>query len=48
MDNNNPFHCQSFTENNRAKEVFANLVLQELMVRLMQTQARSLLLTKPA
>ncbi len=33
-----------FTENNRAKEVFANLVLQELMVRLMQTQARSLLL----
>lgn len=33
-----------FTENNRAKEVFASLVLQELLVRLMQTQARSLLL----
>jgi AraC family transcriptional regulator len=33
-----------FTENNRAKEVFANLVLQELLVRLMQTQARWLLL----
>lgn len=33
-----------FTENNKAKEVFANLVLQELVVRLMQTQARSLLL----
>ena len=33
-----------FTENNRAKEIFANLVLQELLVRLMQTQARSLLL----
>ena len=33
-----------FTENNQAKEVFANLVLQELVVRLMQTQARSLLL----
>lgn len=34
-----------FTENNRAKEVFANLVIQELVVRLMQTQARTLLLT---
>ncbi len=33
-----------FTENNPAKEVFANLVLQELMMRLMQTQARTLLL----
>src|SRR5215831_11161331 len=28
------------TENNRAKDFFANLVLQELLVRLMQTQAR--------
>ena len=34
-----------FTENNRAKEVFANLVIQELVVRLMQTQARAFLLT---
>ncbi len=34
-----------FTENNRAKEVFANLVIQELVVRLMQTQARALLLS---
>ena len=34
-----------FTENNRAKEVFANLVIQELVVRLMQTQARTLLLS---
>ncbi|WP_080240883.1 AraC family transcriptional regulator [Spirosoma rigui] len=34
-----------FTENNKAKEVFANLVLQELVVRLMQTQARSILLS---
>jgi AraC family transcriptional regulator len=34
-----------FTENNEAKEVFANLVLQELVVRLMQTQARTLLLS---
>ena len=33
-----------FTENNQAKDVFANLVLQELVVRLMQTQARTLLL----
>lgn len=37
-----------FTENNRAKEVFASLVLQELLVRLMQTQARSLLLAPVA
>ncbi|RIV23864.1 AraC family transcriptional regulator [Fibrisoma montanum] len=37
-----------FTENNRAKEVIANLVLQELVVRLMQTQARSLLLSSDA
>jgi len=35
-----------FTENNKAKDVFANLVLQELVVRLMQTQARTLLLTQ--
>jgi AraC family transcriptional regulator len=34
-----------FTENNKAKEVFANLVLQELVVRLMQTQARTILLS---
>lgn len=34
-----------FTENNKAKDVFANFALQELVVRLMQTQARSLLLT---
>ena len=34
-----------FTENNRAKEVFANLIIQELVVRLMQTQARALLLS---
>ncbi|CAN5252364.1 hypothetical protein BH09BAC4_BH09BAC4_26860 [soil metagenome] len=34
-----------FTENNEAKDVFANLVLQELVVRLMQTQARTLLLS---
>ncbi|PRY46989.1 AraC family transcriptional regulator [Spirosoma oryzae] len=37
-----------FTENNKAKDVFANLVLQELVVRLMQTQARTLLLTQGA
>ncbi|CCH53056.1 Methylphosphotriester-DNA alkyltransferase [Fibrisoma limi BUZ 3] len=37
-----------FTENNRAKEVIANLVLQELVVRLMQTQARTLLLSSGA
>lgn len=34
-----------FTEDNRAKEVFANFVIQELVVRLMQTQARTLLLS---
>jgi AraC family transcriptional regulator len=34
-----------FTEDNKAKEVFANLILQELVVRLMQTQARTLLLS---
>ncbi|GAB3885711.1 AraC family transcriptional regulator [Spirosoma agri] len=34
-----------FTENNKAKDVFANLILQELVVRLMQTQARTLLLS---
>lgn len=33
------------TENNAAKEYFSDLVLQELMVRLMQTQARNILLT---
>jgi len=34
-----------FTENNRAKDFFANLVLQELLVRLMQTQARKVLMS---
>jgi AraC family transcriptional regulator len=34
------------TENNEAKDFFANLVLQELVVRLMQTQARYTLLDK--
>ncbi|CCH01127.1 Arabinose operon regulatory protein [Fibrella aestuarina BUZ 2] len=34
-----------FTEDNRAKDIIANLVLQELLVRLMQTQARTLLLS---
>jgi len=33
-----------FTENNQAKDFFANLVLQELLVRLMQTQARTVLM----
>lgn len=33
-----------FTENNSAKEVFANLVMQELVIRLMQTRAREMLL----
>jgi AraC family transcriptional regulator len=33
-----------FTENNKAKDVFANLVMQELAIRLMQTQARQLIL----
>jgi AraC family transcriptional regulator len=32
------------TENNEAKDFFANLVLQELVVRLMQTQSKHLLL----
>lgn len=51
LTNDEPIHqliarlIYIFTENNRAKEVFANLVLQELVVRLMQTQARSLLLS---
>ena len=50
LTNDGPIHqliarlVYIFTENNRAKEVFANLVLQELVVRLMQTQARALLL----
>lgn len=34
-----------FTENNAAKDYFANLVLQELIVRLMQTKARMVLST---
>lgn len=34
-----------FTENNTAKDYFANLVLQELIVRLMQTKARMVLTT---
>lgn len=34
-----------FTENNTAKDYFANLVLQELIVRLMQTKARIVLTT---
>ncbi|MEI7584875.1 AraC family transcriptional regulator [Runella sp.] len=34
-----------FTENNTAKDYFANLVLQELIVRLMQTKARMALTT---
>lgn len=34
-----------FTENNPAKDYFANLVLQELIVRLMQTKARMVLTT---
>jgi AraC-like DNA-binding protein len=32
-----------FTENNAAKDFFANLVLQELIIRLMQTKARKIL-----
>jgi transcriptional regulator GlxA family with amidase domain len=32
-----------FTEDNKAKDVFANYVLEELVARLMQTQARTLL-----
>ncbi len=35
---------QIFTENNTAKDVFANLVMQELVIRLMQTKARQMLL----
>ncbi|GAB3179057.1 AraC family transcriptional regulator [Telluribacter humicola] len=35
------------TEGNQARDVFAELVLQELTIRLMQTQARHLLLTNP-
>ncbi|UHG89550.1 AraC family transcriptional regulator [Spirosoma oryzicola] len=51
LTNDEPIHqliarlIYIFTENNQAKDVFANLVLQELMVRLMQTQARTLLLS---
>ncbi|WP_338874668.1 AraC family transcriptional regulator [Spirosoma sp. SC4-14] len=51
LTNDEPIHqlisrlIYIFTENNQAKEVFANLVLQELVVRLMQTQARTLLLS---
>jgi len=33
-------------EDNRAKDIFANFILQELLIRLMQTQARNLLLSK--
>jgi len=33
------------TENNVAKDFFANLVVQELLVRLMQTKARNILLS---
>ncbi|GAB4034399.1 AraC family transcriptional regulator [Spirosoma gilvum] len=51
LTNDEPIHqliarlIYIFTENNKAKDVFANLVLQELVVRLMQTQARNLLLS---
>lgn len=51
LTNDGPIHqlldrlVYIFTEDNKAKDVFANFVLQELVVRLMQTQARSLLLT---
>ena len=34
-----------FTENNASKDIFANLILQELLIRLMQTHARSILTT---
>ncbi|WP_153799105.1 AraC family transcriptional regulator [Foetidibacter luteolus] len=33
-----------FTENNQAKDFFANLVLQELLIRLMQTKAKQALM----
>jgi len=33
-------------EDNKAKDIFANFILQELLIRLMQTQARTLLLSK--
>lgn len=33
-------------EDNRAKDIFANFILQELLIRLMQTQARDLLLSR--
>lgn len=33
-----------FTENNQSKDLFANLIMQELSIRLMQTQARQLIL----
>lgn len=36
-----------FTENNEAKDFFAHLVIQELLVRLMQTKARHILLEDP-
>ncbi|GAB3540895.1 AraC family transcriptional regulator [Spirosoma fluminis] len=51
LTNDEPIHqlvarlIYIFTENNQAKEVFANLVIQELVVRLMQTQARTFLLS---
>lgn len=51
LTNDGPIHqlldrlVYIFTENTKAKEVFANFVLQELVVRLMQTQARTLLLS---
>jgi AraC-like DNA-binding protein len=54
LTNDGPIHqliarlVYIFTENNKAKDVFASLVLQELVVRLMQTQARTLLLTQGA
>ena len=50
LTNDGPIHqliarlVYIFTEDNKAKELFANFILQELVVRLMQTQARSLLL----
>ena len=50
LTNDKPIHqliarlIYIFTEDNKAKDVFANFILQELVVRLMQTQARTLLL----